>query len=75
MGVRVWICAMHICFHTLALNDTRLNSYSVSSDPLVIGPEPSMDYPLDNPSDLTRAREQAGSLRLAFEQRFRSLEV
>jgi len=28
-----------------------LNSYSVSSDLLVIGPEPTLDYPLDNPFD------------------------
>ena len=38
----------------LPLNYTRLNSYSVSSEPLTTGPKPSMGYPLDNPSDLTQ---------------------
>jgi len=33
----------------LALNDTHLNSYSASTDPLATGPEPPMNYPLDNP--------------------------
>ena len=41
-----------LCLLTLALSDTRLNSYSASSDALAIGPEPPMDCPLDNPSDL-----------------------
>jgi len=31
---------------TLTLNDTRLSSYSVSSCPLEIGPELTLDYPL-----------------------------
>ena len=36
----------------LKLNDTHLNSYSVQSDPLEIGPaELTMDNPLDNPFD------------------------
>jgi len=38
-----------LCLPTLPLNYTCLNS---NSDPLVTGPKPSMDYPLDNPSDL-----------------------
>ena len=37
---------------TLALNDTNLNSYSVSSNFLDIGFELTMDHPLDNPFDL-----------------------
>src|SRR6218665_306480 len=36
---------------TLVLTDTRLSSCSVSSDPLEIGPEPTMDNTLDNPFD------------------------
>src|SRR6218665_687632 len=38
---------------TLALNNTHLNSHSVSCDPLEIGSELTMDYPLDNPFDLS----------------------
>jgi len=34
--------------------DTRRSSYSASSDLLETGPEPPIDYPLDNPSDLTQ---------------------
>src|SRR6218665_1402252 len=34
------------------LNYTCLNSYSASSDPMATIPKPSMDYPLDNSSDL-----------------------
>jgi len=36
---------------TLAINDTSLNSYSASSELLTAGPEPSMDYPLNNTSN------------------------
>src|SRR6218665_2533481 len=39
----------HLISHPPNLNDTHLNSYSVLSDPLEIGPELNMDYPLDNP--------------------------
>ena len=44
------------CLHppTLALNDTILNSYFVSSDPLEIGPELTLDCPLDNSVDLSQ---------------------
>ena len=35
----------------LALNGAHLNSFSVSSDPLEIRPELTIDYSLDNPSN------------------------
>src|SRR6218665_3039434 len=38
---------------TLALNETHLNSYSVSSDPLKTGSALTKHYPLDNPFDLS----------------------
>jgi len=38
---------------TLALNDTHFNSYSVSSDPLEIGPEVTWTALLDNPFHLS----------------------
>jgi len=48
----------------LALNDTHLNSYSLSSDPLKIGPELTLDYSLDNLICYS-AWEYAGALCLA----------
>ena len=44
-------CLIHLIIHPPNLYDTYHNSYSVSSDPLEIGSELSMDYPLDNPFD------------------------
>src|SRR6218665_1105581 len=41
--------------HNLALNDTHLNGKALlSSDHLEIGPELTMDYPLDNQFDLSQ---------------------
>jgi len=34
-----------LSFPTLALNDTRLNGYFASFDPLTTGPETLLDYP------------------------------
>jgi len=39
----------HLITHPPNLNVTHLNSYSIPSDPLEIGPKLTMDYPLDNP--------------------------
>ena len=40
-----------------------------------MGPELSLDYPLDNPSDSSQHSWKAIALRLAFEWRFRSVEI
>jgi len=42
-----------IAIQILAKPTLSPNSYSVSSDPLEIGNELTMDYPLDNPFDLS----------------------
>jgi len=39
----------HVIIHPPNLNDIHLNSYSVFSDFLEIGPVLTMDYPLNNP--------------------------
>src|SRR6218665_495222 len=44
-------CLIHLIIPPPNLYDTYHNSYSVASDPLEIGSELSMDYPLDNPFD------------------------
>src|SRR6218665_1703038 len=44
----------YIIIHTPNLDDTCLNNYSVPSDPFEIGPELTMDCPLDDPFDLSR---------------------
>ena len=49
------------------LNNTHHKQYSVSSDPLEIRHELTLDYSLDNPVNL--------SLCLAFKWRFRSLDI
>jgi len=40
-----------LIIHPPNLNDIHLNTYSALSGPLEIGPELTMDYPLDNPFD------------------------
>jgi len=50
------------------INETPLNSYSLLSNPLEIGPELTMDYLTITTIPLISAREYAGALvRLAFE--------
>src|SRR6218665_3009628 len=63
----------HVIIHPPNLNDIHLNSYSVFSDFLEIGPVLTMDYPLNNPFIRCSARECAGALMsLTFEWRSRN---
>ena len=65
-----------ISLPTLPINFTRINSYSISVDPPVTGPEPPMDNSLDNHSDLTQRLWISWFPALGvFELLVRSLEV
>src|SRR6218665_3812324 len=44
----------NLIIHPPNLNNNHPNSYSVHSDLLEIGPKLTMDYPLDNPFDLSQ---------------------
>jgi len=47
----------HLIINPPNLNETLLNSYSVLSDPLEIGPKLTMDYLLETPLIRRSARE------------------
>ena len=57
MAYKVNDLLAYLVTHPPNLNDILLNSYSVPSDPWEIGPELTMDYPLDNPLICRCARE------------------